>query len=57
MTAQVLFFDVLSEKEPHLNAVEFGSCLLGVEFFIIFFTDWRMPLGLLEYFDFYHQFI
>ena len=22
MTAQVLFFDVFSEKDPHLNAVE-----------------------------------
>ena len=23
MTAQVLFFDVFSEKDPHLNAIEF----------------------------------
>ena len=23
MTAQVLFFDVFSEKDPHLNAVEY----------------------------------
>ena len=23
MTAQVLFFDAFSEKDPHLNAVEF----------------------------------
>ena len=25
MTAQVLFFDVFSEKDPHLNAVEIES--------------------------------
>ena len=26
MTAQVLFFDVFSEKDPHLNAVEYQIC-------------------------------
>ena len=25
MTAQVLFFNVFSEKDPHLNAVEIGQ--------------------------------
>ena len=28
MTAQVLFFNVFSEKDPHLNAIEYASCLL-----------------------------
>ena len=26
MTAQVLFFDVFSEKDPHLNAVDYQIC-------------------------------
>ena len=51
-TQKVLIRYFLSVRDS-ANEFSSSSCgsVLGVEFFIIFFADLRMSLGLLEYFD------
>ena len=47
----IRYFLSIRSFAKKLSSGSFGSYLLGIKFFLIFFADYRMPVGLLELFD------